>query len=197
MAQIPIKSRPGTYTTIPDEVVEAAKGYSWWLTKVGYVRAYVRGSKGRKHILLHRLVYETMTGKKIEKGMEVDHIDHDPLNNSMENLRVVTTSVNCKNRNKQKGTYSNFQGVFWNKNGQKWYAQACVRIGGKLYHIQSSYTPDEVLAAKCADCIRDLVGGFLPRNYPDRPFLSKWKEIGEKQRRKIFKDMVGAQYTDP
>jgi hypothetical protein len=131
-----------------------------------------------------------MTGKWPEKGMEVDHIDHDPLNNSMENLEVKTRSGNQRNRNKwEKGTASKFQGVYWDKRSQKWYAQAGVRIDGKQYNIYSCTTDDETIAAKCADCIRDLVGGWVPRNYPERIFLDKWKEIGEKQRRQIFHSM--------
>jgi hypothetical protein len=189
MIQIPIKSRPGTFTTIPDEVAEAAKGYSWYLNRKGYVYAHVKGSKPRKSIFLHRLVIYVMTGKWPEKGMQVDHINHDLLDNRMENLRVVTNSVNQKNRNKLEGAYSEFQGVFWREDRQKWFAAAGIRIDGKLYQVRSSYTPDEVLASVCADCIRDLIGGFLPRNYPDRPFLSKWDEIGEKQRAQILNSM--------
>jgi hypothetical protein len=191
MIQIQIKSRPGTYTTIPDDVAEAAKGYSWCVKSNGYVVAYERGSgrKNQKFIRLHHLVFYVMTGKWPEKGQEVDHINHDKLDNRMENLHVGSKSDNNKNRNKQEGTSSQFQGVFWNKKGQKWYAQAGVRIDGKLHIVLSSYTDDETLAAKCADCIRDLVGGWVPRNYPDRPFLSKWGEIGSKQRAQILNSM--------
>jgi hypothetical protein len=194
MAQIPIKSRPGTFTTIPDEVAEAAKGYSWYLNNKGYVRAYVRGSgrKNRKTVFLHRLVIYVMTGKKIEKGMDVDHINHDKLDNSMENLRVVTRSVNNKNKIKREGTASQLQGVFWDKQRQKWYAMACVRIDGKLHTVRSSLTPDEILAGKCADCIRMLIGGWhlSKLNNLELSFLTKWKKIGEKQRRQIFHSMA-------
>jgi hypothetical protein len=187
MAQIEIKSRKGTFTTIPNEVLEAAKGYSWHLNK-GYVVAYVKGSGGKnpKKILLHQLVIYVMTGKWPEKGMVVDHLNHDKLDNRMVNLRVVTKSVNDKNRNKQEGASSQFQGVIWHKVGRKWFAMAQVRIDGKDHRIYSSLTPDENIAAKCADCIRDLVGGWVPRNYPERLFEEKWQAIGEGQRRQIL-----------
>jgi hypothetical protein len=190
--QIEIKSRPGTFTTIPDEVAEAAKGYSWYLNRKGYVMAYVKGSKPRKFIYLHRLVIYVMTGKWPEKGMEVDHIDHDPLNNRMENLEVKTKSGNMRNRNKSEGASSQLQGVFWNKLRQKWFAMATVMIDGKKCHIHSSTTDDEILASVCADCIRHLVGGWHPSklNYPERIFLDKWREIGEGQRRQIFRSMA-------
>jgi hypothetical protein len=190
MIKIPIKSRPGTFTTIPDEVLEAAKGYGWCVNAQGYVWAAVKGSKPQKNILLHRLVIYVMTGKWPEKGKEVDHINHDKLDNRMENLEVKTRSGNQRNRNKWEGASSKFQGVFWREDRQKWFAEAHVRIDGKYYHIRSSTTPDEILASVCADCIRDLVGGWVPRNYPERIFLDKWKEIGEKQRRQIFHSMA-------
>jgi hypothetical protein len=190
--QIEIKSRPGTFTTIPDEVVEAAKEYSWYMNGHGYVEACVRGSKPRKSIYLHHLVIYVMTGKWPEKGMEVDHLDHDPLNNSMENLEVKTRSGNQRNQNKVEGASSQLQGVFWNKNRQKWCAQAGVTIDGKDYKVISSLTPDEAIAGKCADCIRMLIGGWHPSklNNPELAFLTKWKEIGEKQRRQIFHSMA-------
>jgi hypothetical protein len=191
MAQIEIKSRPGTYTTIPDEVVEASKEYSWYMTNAGYILACVKGSKPKKYILLHRFVIFVMTGKWPEKGQVVDHIDHDPLNNSMENLRVVTRSGNQRNMTKQEGASSKFQGVFWNKRDQKWFAKATVMIDGKKCHIKSSYTDDEIIAGKCADVIRLLIGGWHESklNFHELSFLIKWKQIGSKQRKQILHSM--------
>ena len=52
----------------------------------------------RKKVLVHRLIYETFIGE-IPKGMEVDHIDSNPLNNRLDNLQLLTSS-----KNKQKAT---------------------------------------------------------------------------------------------
>jgi hypothetical protein len=188
--RIEIKSRPGTFFTVDDEVAEIVNGYSWYLENTGYVRADMKGRKPRKRILLHHLVIFIMTGewpKFPEK--EVDHINHNKFDNCMSNLVVKTKSGNQRNKSKQKGALSEFYGVCRNNVYQKWYAMATVKIEGKTYKVKSSTTDDEILASVCSDCIRDLVGGFLPRNYPDRPFLSKWREIGEKQRRQIFHSM--------
>jgi hypothetical protein len=189
--QIEIKSRSGTFITLDKEVAEKIGHWGWYLNELGYVRAHLpeSGKKG-KHVRLARAVLWASTGEWPEKGKVVDHINHDPLDNRMCNLRVVTRSINQRNMNKQEGTSSQFQGVRWQKQCQKWLARATVTIDGEHYCICSSLTPDEAIAALCTDCIRDLVGGFLPRNFPERIFLDKWKEIGEKQRRQIFHSMA-------
>lgn len=46
-----------------------------------------------KHFHIHSLVAEAFLGKR-PKGLVVDHIDNDPLNNNVENLRYVTSKEN-------------------------------------------------------------------------------------------------------
>ena len=41
----------------------------------------------------HRIIYQTLVGD-IPKGYEIDHIDHNRQNNSIDNLRIVTHSQN-------------------------------------------------------------------------------------------------------
>lgn len=65
---------------------------------------FVRLSNGcgkRKHFRVHRLVYETFKSD-IPDGFQIDHIDRNKANNSIENLRVVTGSENCRNTSKNR-----------------------------------------------------------------------------------------------
>jgi len=48
----------------------------------------------------HRLVWMAFNGK-IPNGLEIDHINRDKHDNSLSNLRLVTHSENCKNKNKK------------------------------------------------------------------------------------------------
>lgn len=56
----------------------------------GYKRVSIRGRK----YLVHRLVYEAFVGP-IPKGMEIDHINTNPTDNRIENLRLVKTGYNA------------------------------------------------------------------------------------------------------
>lgn len=68
---------------------------------------------------LHRLVAEAFMPNP--KGLEnVDHIDRDPKNNNVSNLRWCTFRQNQMNRNKRKDTSSKFIGVCWDKYYKKW-----------------------------------------------------------------------------
>lgn len=65
---------------------------------VGYLQVTVRanGAKGKRFaVLVHRIIWY------LEKGNwpdMIDHIDRDPLNNLIENLRECTASQNHANR---------------------------------------------------------------------------------------------------
>ncbi len=50
-----------------------------------------------KSIFIHTLVITTFIGPKL-KGLEIDHIDRNPQNNRLDNLRYCTHSENIKNR---------------------------------------------------------------------------------------------------
>lgn len=69
--------------------------------------------------LIHRIIYESVNGK-IPPGMEIDHIDHDELNNKISNLRLVSRTENMRNRSLSKNNTSGFNGVSWDKVNNKW-----------------------------------------------------------------------------
>lgn len=80
-------SRAGLFST-PGK----PKPYYGTLMKNGYYEVRVAG---RAH-LAHRVVAEVYLGE-IPPGMEVDHVDADPKNNSVKNLRIVTSKENSRN----------------------------------------------------------------------------------------------------
>jgi hypothetical protein len=190
--QIEIKAHKGTFITLDEEDAEKIGKWGWVLRPDGYVSAHLPKSgssntTGKKVKLSHAVIW-ARTGEWPPADMDVDHVNGVKLDNRMVNLRVVTTSVNCKNRNKNEGASSQLQGVFWNKKSQKWFAVASVRIGGKKTYINSSLTPDEVIAGKCADVIRLLIGGWHPSklNFPELTFFDKWYHIGKGQQEQIL-----------
>ena len=72
-------------------------------------------------------------------GMEVDHKNHDTLDNRRRNLRVCSRSQNQMNLlgpriNPKKGTIkSGLRGVSWHKRSGKWIAN--IRVNGKYLYL--------------------------------------------------------------
>lgn len=62
------------------------------------------------------------------KGKIIDHIDGNPSNNKLNNLRVINQKENCRNSKKRTNNTSGFAGVVFNKSKVKgvevlkWYA---------------------------------------------------------------------------
>ena len=63
---------------------------------------YLRIRLDGKGYLFHRIVWIYMNGE-IPEGMNIDHIDNDPLNNRIDNLRLATHHENMWNRPHARG----------------------------------------------------------------------------------------------
>jgi len=107
--------------------------------KEGYILVKV----DERRYLLHRLIYlyhnPDWDIHDISKDNEIDHIDINPINNTIENLRIIDCSGNNRNREKGKNCSSIYRGVCWNKKAKKW--KASIRIEGKIKHL--GYFDDE------------------------------------------------------
>jgi hypothetical protein len=87
---------------------------------------------------------ELNLGRKLLKGEQVDHKNHDTLDNTDENLRVVSCQGNLRNQRVQRKTKSSkYKGVSWHDQNSKW--QAYIRINRKYKYL--GYFTDEVDAA--------------------------------------------------
>lgn len=60
-------------------------------------RGYRRVMFDNKQWATHRIIW-TMFNGEIPKNMQIDHIDGNPNNNAIENLRLASNADNCKNR---------------------------------------------------------------------------------------------------
>ena len=112
---------------------------------------YVRVKINKKLYYLHRLIWLYHYGVW---PTEIDHIDRNPSNNAVENLREVSRSVNMRNTKLKRATTSKYKGVCWNKRLSKWVAKASVNM--KSVHL--GVFTDEVEASKAyTNYIKDLV----------------------------------------
>lgn len=86
------------YMTKDGKVLNISKKIELKLEKIGnYLRFSGAYNLKGKHFLVHRAVWEAFNGPIPEK-YDIDHIDGNPLNNCLDNLRAVTHSENLKNR---------------------------------------------------------------------------------------------------
>lgn len=63
-----------------------------------------------KSVFVHLIVWELFHGK-VPDGYVVDHINRNPLDNSIENLRIVSHAENCRNRKLSKNSNTKSNGV--------------------------------------------------------------------------------------
>jgi hypothetical protein len=112
------------YTAIIDaDDVLLACGYNWTaqvMPRTVYAyRIDYSGAKARK-VYLHR----ALMGEP--KGLEVDHIDANGMNNTRCNLRKATKSQNCQNSRARTDSSSGIKGVSLHKQTGKWRARMTV-----------------------------------------------------------------------
>ncbi|OKP53671.1 hypothetical protein A8A12_01805 [Serratia marcescens] len=97
----------------------------------------------------HRIIWAIHNGE-IERGFEIDHINHEGTDNRLENLSLVTSSENKKNRTKQRNNSSGNTGVHWNGKSKKW--RAIIQVEGKVKHLgYFSALEDAIIARKAAE----------------------------------------------
>jgi hypothetical protein len=106
--------------------------------KPGYWR------KRQSALLLSRLIM----GLEYGDPREVDHDNHDTLDNRRSNLIVVTQAENHQNRLSLPGSSSRYRGVCWDITKSKWHAS--VRLNGKKYNL-GLFTSEEEAARVAAE----------------------------------------------
>ena len=85
-------------------------------------KGYMVVSYSGKRYYQHRIIYELFNGA-IPDGMFIDHINREPSDNRIENLRIVTPTGNLRNHGKR--------GFRWKKN--KW--EVSIRVNGIKKYI--------------------------------------------------------------
>lgn len=109
----------GGEALIDEEDYELVKGYKWNRRKDNYVYCSPPQPDGsRKTIYLHRVIMQP------PPVFDIDHIDHNPLNNTRANLRIVPHHVNLRNRLLQSNNTSGYKGVTWDARHNAWLSQA-------------------------------------------------------------------------
>uniref|UniRef100_A0A6G6ADA0 Putative numod4 NHn endonuclease n=1 Tax=Borely moumouvirus TaxID=2712067 RepID=A0A6G6ADA0_9VIRU len=151
---LPLKGRgkkEGVYAMISLDKFSIVNKYKWYLGKSGYPVCYELGK-----MQLHRLIFTCIVGDKIPSDIYVDHIDRNKLNNTNNNLRLVTPQQNSFN----KSTETNFKGV--RKISENNYTSSIVK-NGKKHEIKNIPTREK--AAEIYNLMaEELFGEFAAFN---------------------------------
>jgi hypothetical protein len=98
-----------------------------------------------KRFQIHRLVALAFI-ENPEGKLEIDHIDNNPSNNRVENLRWSTREENSRNTRIRSNNTSGVKGVCWDKSREKWSAE--IKIDGIKVHIGRFNTIEEATLAR-------------------------------------------------
>jgi hypothetical protein len=113
-------------------------------------------NKTETFYLMHRLILSIT-----DPTIEVDHVDHNGLNNQKHNLRVATSSQNQGNAQVRSDNTSGFKGVTWHKHQKRWLPQ----LQTKERKIYLGSFVDKVKAALAYDkAAREYFGEFAHTN---------------------------------
>ena len=110
----------------------------------GYCQVGFNGTK----VLYHVIIWILSTGKDIPKGMQIDHINGNKIDNRIENLRLVTNRRNQQNRKKHRE--GQLFGCYFNKSKGKYQTQ--IQISGKIIYLGRYKTEQEAHEAYKIAC---------------------------------------------
>ena len=119
---------------------------------------HVKGNT-KTRVLMHRVIWEHHH-KAIPPKYTIDHINHNPLDNRLSNLRVCTLAENKQNSRPYRNASSKFKGVSLEKSG-RWHAY--IRVNKKLINL-GRYTHERDAATAYNEAAQQHFGEFAYLN---------------------------------
>jgi len=111
-----------------------------YLHNAGYYKIDLCKNGKKKKYYIHRLIAKAFIPNPYNLA-EIDHIDRNKSNNSINNLRWITHTNNAYNINKKKNSNSKYRNVYYEKRRNHWICQ--MKINGKQTYIGSFDTEEE------------------------------------------------------
>ena len=159
-----IQLSKGKVAIVDDDDYEYISQWKWHAHFNAILRTWsaIRKEKGEngkyRQVFMHNKIMNA------PDGFEVDHINHDRLDNRRSNLRICTHKENTFNRRSQNKSRSKYKGVAWHKHNKMW--QANITVDGK--QIPLGYFKNEIDAAKAYDMAsKKYQGDFAFLNFPN------------------------------
>lgn len=124
--------------------IELAKNCTFSLRYDETIKGYYVSSRyNKRHYAFHRLIM------KCPKDMQIDHINHNTLDNRKQNLRICTAKVNNQNKIINKSKSSGYRNIYWKPKLNKWEVGLCSDYK-KIYIGVFAKLDDAIQAAKQA-----------------------------------------------
>ena len=112
------------------------------LKQDGYHGIRLSKDNKKKDFLIHRLIGFAFLDKK-EEDTDIDHIDHNKVNNMVNNLRWTTSSGNNRNRSISSKNTSGYQGVHFDNSDNSWVASWYEEKRKKKYFSVKKYGEEQ------------------------------------------------------
>ena len=158
--EIPLTN--GGVALVDAEDFERVSQYTWSNTG-GYAKSNMRLPSGNKE-RMHRFILGIT-----DAAIEVDHINHDTLDNRRSNLRQATRQQNTMHRRKYDGKSTPYKGVSLNQRLGKYLV--FITVNGVQHYLGCH--EDLVTAARCYDAHAiQHFGPFALLNFPDGEHLT-------------------------
>jgi len=126
------KKKPNRYANI--KIGQKAGRY-----REGYFDTSINAKRYQNHKIIFMMFYGFMP--KI-----LDHIDCNPSNNKIENLREATQQQNCLNRKLSKSNKSGYKNIYWHEKTKKW--AIGLKTSEKRYYGEYSFIEEAIKIAK-------------------------------------------------
>lgn len=151
-ANVSYDPETGIFTRLRDASINAPagsradlpEGKRYRAVKINYVRYKA-----------HRLAFQYVHGRE-PKGY-IDHINGNPNDNRIANLRECDALENARNARTRSDNTSGFKGVSWHKQRGKWTAR--IMVSNQHINIGLFDTAEQAYAAYCAKA-KELHGEF-------------------------------------
>ena len=128
--------------------------------KKGYKLVVLCKNGKLKTFTVHRLVGLAFLENVDDKPM-IDHIDNNPANNNVKNLRWATPTDNQYNQGKRINNISGYKGVSFQKPSNKYLSR--ININGKIKYLGQFETAEEASVAY-EDKAKEIHGEFYYKN---------------------------------